>query len=91
MSAWRSFLWTLRSVFFDKGPVLPVIGGILLYYVFYPLPYKPETVRDVPVVVADYDSSPTSTRRWRFASKALLKASRKLRRAWSAARSVASS
>ena len=60
MSAWRSFLWTLRSVFFDKGPVLPVIGGILLYYVFYPLPYKPETVRDVPVVVADYDSSPMS-------------------------------
>ena len=60
MSAWRSFLWTLRSVFFDKGPVLPVVGGILLYYVFYPLPYKPETVRDVPVVVADYDSSPMS-------------------------------
>jgi ABC-2 type transport system permease protein len=60
MSAWRSFLWTLRSVFFDQGPVLPVVGGILLYFVFYPLPYKPETVRDVPVVVADYDSSPMS-------------------------------
>jgi ABC-2 type transport system permease protein len=60
MSTWRSFLWTLRSVFFDKGPVVPVVGGILLYFVFYPLPYKPETVHAVPVVVADYDSSSMS-------------------------------
>jgi ABC-2 type transport system permease protein len=57
MSAWSSFLWTLRSVFFDKGPVVPAVGGVLLYFVFYPLPYKPETVNAVPVVVADYDSS----------------------------------
>ena len=60
MNAWRSFLWTLRSVFFDKGAVVPAVGGILLYFVFYPLPYKPETVNTVPVVVADYDSSPMS-------------------------------
>jgi ABC-2 type transport system permease protein len=57
MNAWRSFLWTLRSVLFDKGPVVPAIGGILLYFVFYPLPYKLETVNAVPVVVADYDAS----------------------------------
>jgi len=57
MSAWRAFLWTLRSVFLDKGPVVPAVGGILLYFVFYPLPYKPETVHAVPVIVADYDSS----------------------------------
>jgi ABC-2 type transport system permease protein len=57
MSAWRAFLWTLRSVFLDKGPVVPAVGGILLYFVFYPLPYKPETVHAVPVVVADYDAS----------------------------------
>jgi len=57
MSAWRAFLWTLRSVFFDKGPVVPAVGGVLLYFVFYPLPYKPETVNAVPVVVADYDAS----------------------------------
>src|SRR5215470_17566399 len=57
MRAWRAFLWTLRSVFLDKGPVVPVVGGILLYFVFYPLPYKPETVNAVPVVVADYDGS----------------------------------
>jgi len=57
MSAWRSFLWTLRSIFFDKGPVVPAVGGVLVYCVFYPLPYQPETVQAVPVVVADYDSS----------------------------------
>jgi ABC-2 type transport system permease protein len=57
MSAWQAFLWTLRSVFLDKGPVVPAVGGILLYFVFYPLPYKPETVNAVPVVVADYDAS----------------------------------
>jgi ABC-2 type transport system permease protein len=57
MNAWRAFLWTLRSVLFDKGPVVPAIGGILLYFVFYPLPYKLETVNAVPVVVADYDAS----------------------------------
>ena len=60
MNAWQSFLWTLRSVFFDKGAVVPAVGGMLLYFVFYPLPYKPETVHAVPVVVADYDSSPMS-------------------------------
>jgi ABC-2 type transport system permease protein len=60
MNAWHAFKWTLRSVFFDKGPVVPAVAGILLYFVFYPLPYKPETVHAVPVVVVDYDSSPMS-------------------------------
>jgi len=60
MSAWRAFQWTLRSVFLDKGPVVPAVAGILLYFVFYPLPYKPETIQAVPVVIADYDSSPMS-------------------------------
>jgi ABC-2 type transport system permease protein len=60
MSAWRAFLWTLHSVVFDKGALVPAVGGVLLYCFFYPLPYLPETVHAVPVVVADYDSSPLS-------------------------------
>ena len=60
MSAWQAFRWTLRSVFFDKGAVIPAVAGILLYFVFYPLPYGPQVVRAVPVVVADYDASPLS-------------------------------
>ena len=60
MNAWQAFLWTLRSVIFDKGAAVPAVGGVLLYFLFYPLPYAPETVRAVPVVVADYDGSPMS-------------------------------
>jgi len=60
MSAWQAFRWTLRSVFFDKGVAIPAVAGILLYFVFYPLPYGPQVVRAVPVVVADYDASPLS-------------------------------
>jgi ABC-2 type transport system permease protein len=62
MTLWQSFLWTLRSVFFDKGALVPAVGGIVLYFVFYPLPYGPETVHDVPVVIADYDASAMSRR-----------------------------
>jgi ABC-2 type transport system permease protein len=60
MNAWQALRWTLRSLLLDKGAVVPAVGGILLYFVFYPLPYSPEAVRDVPVVVADYDASPMS-------------------------------
>jgi len=60
MNAWQALRWTLRSILFDKGAVVPAVGGILAYFLFYPLPYSPETVRGVPVVVADYDASPTS-------------------------------
>jgi ABC-2 type transport system permease protein len=60
MNAWQALLWTLRSIVFDKGAVLPAVGGVIVYFLFYPLPYLPEVVRDVPVVVADYDASPLS-------------------------------
>src|SRR5262245_11293239 len=62
MTPWEAFLWTLRSIFLDKGPLVPAVGGIALYFVFYPLPYGPETVHDVPVIVADYDRSAMSRR-----------------------------
>lgn len=60
MSAWEAFGWTLRSVLLDKGAAIPAVGGILLYFLFYPLPYGPEAVRAVPVVIADYDASAMS-------------------------------
>jgi ABC-2 type transport system permease protein len=60
MSPWRSFLWALRSVLLDKGAAGPAVGGVVLYLFFYPLPYKPEVVRDVPVIVADYDGGSMS-------------------------------
>ena len=60
MSAWEAFRWTLRSVLTDKGAVAPAVAGIVVYFLFYPLPYEPEVVHDVPVVVADYDGSSLS-------------------------------
>jgi len=60
MNAWQALRWTVRSVLFDKGPVLPAVAGVIVYCFFYPLPYSPETVRAVPVIVADYDASPIS-------------------------------
>src|SRR4029453_14627948 len=60
MNAWQAFQSTLRSIVSDEGSLVPAVGGILVYFVFYPLPYAPETVRDLPVVVADYDASALS-------------------------------
>src|SRR6266436_3104465 len=60
MNAWQAFVWTLRSVIFDKGPVMPAVVGVIAYCFFYPLPYLPEVVGKVPVVVADDDASPMS-------------------------------
>ena len=60
MNAWQSLQWVLRCVLFDKGPVMPAVVGVIAYCFFYPLPYLPEVVRAVPVVVADYDASSMS-------------------------------
>src|SRR4030095_1464785 len=60
MHALQAFWWTLRSLLSDKGAVLPAVGGVVLYFVFYPLPYLAQTVGGIPVVVADYAASPIS-------------------------------
>src|ERR1700676_970361 len=60
MSAWQAFQCALRSVLADKGAVVPAVLGVVVYCFFYPLPYRPEVVQHVPVIVADYDASPLS-------------------------------
>jgi ABC-2 type transport system permease protein len=60
MNAWSAFKWTVRSALLDKGAVLPIVAGVVVYCFFYPLPYLNETVQKVPVVVADYDGSSIS-------------------------------
>ena len=60
MNAWQAFQCALRSVLADKGAVVPAVLGVVVYCFFYPLPYLPEVVQHVPVVVADYDASPLS-------------------------------
>lgn len=49
-----------RTVARDVGALLVLVGAILVYAVFYPQPYLPEVLRDVPVVVLDRDDTPAS-------------------------------
>src|ERR1700729_2271711 len=60
LNAWAAFMFALRRVLRDEGAVVPAVLGGIVYCFFYPLPYLPETVHNVPVAVADYDSSPLS-------------------------------
>jgi ABC-2 type transport system permease protein len=60
LNAWAAFQYALRSILLDKGAVVPAVLGGIVYSFFYPLPYLPETVRNIPVAVADYDLSPLS-------------------------------
>lgn len=50
----------LRRIFSDRGVVLVLIGATLFYAMFYPLPYRDQVARDVPVVVVDLDRSAAS-------------------------------
>ena len=60
MSTWQAFKYAMGSVLLDKGAVVPAVLGGIVYCFFYPLPYLPEVVQHIPVVVADYDASPLS-------------------------------
>jgi ABC-2 type transport system permease protein len=60
MNMWEAFKHSLRSVLLDKGAVVPAVLGGIVYCFFYPLPYLPQVVQNIPVVVADYDASPLS-------------------------------
>ncbi len=60
MNFWQAFKIALLGVLRDKGAVVPMVLGGLVYSFFYPLPYRPEVVEHVPVIVADYDASPLS-------------------------------
>jgi ABC-2 type transport system permease protein len=50
----------LRTIFSDAGVLLVFVGAVVIYSFFYPLPYLPQVLRDVPVAVVDQDKSPLS-------------------------------
>lgn len=57
---------TIRRVFTDRGALLLLVGAIVIYSMFYPLPYLREVVKESPVGVVDLDQSSLSRqlRRW---------------------------
>jgi ABC-2 type transport system permease protein len=56
----RSFRDEFRSVLQDKGIALIVVGGAMIYALFYPLPYSAQVVRDVPFITIDQDRTEMS-------------------------------
>lgn len=57
-----AFAAELRTVRRDRGALLVLVGAVLLYAAFYPLPYLPEVLKEVPVAVVDADHSALSRR-----------------------------
>jgi ABC-2 type transport system permease protein len=51
---------TTLGILADKGPAMPAVLGVIVYCFFYPLPFLPQTVRDLPVAVVDQDASELS-------------------------------
>jgi ABC-2 type transport system permease protein len=51
-----------RMTLGDPGVLLVLVGAIVLYSLFYPLPYLPQVLKDVPVVPVDLDGSSFSRR-----------------------------
>ncbi len=63
MRAWLSELldeW--RRIFLDPGAALILVGALVLYAFFYPIPYRASVLERVPVVVVDQDQSELSRR-----------------------------
>ncbi|MDO9498771.1 ABC transporter permease, partial [Falsiroseomonas sp.] len=55
-----AFRAELAAVLGDKQVRMIVLLALILYAVIYPLPYRAELLRDVPVVLVDQDGSTAS-------------------------------
>lgn len=62
----QGFTGTIRRVLTDVGVLLLLVGAIMIYSMFYPLPYLNEVVKESPVGVVDLDNSSLSRQliRW---------------------------
>jgi len=49
-------------VFRDPGALLILVGAVVIYAFFYPIPYLPEVLKKVPIAVVDLDRSALSRR-----------------------------
>lgn len=57
---WRAARDELRAVFTDRQVRSILLVSLVIYAVIYPLPYRAELLRDVPVVLVDQDRTTTS-------------------------------
>jgi len=56
----RAFRDEVRGALCDPGALLVLVGAITLYAFFYPIPYRREVLKEVPVAVVDLDRTPLS-------------------------------
>lgn len=56
-----------RRVARDSGALLVLGGAIFVYSFFYPIPYLPQVLREVPIAVVDQDETPLSRQLARMA------------------------
>jgi ABC-2 type transport system permease protein len=70
-SIWQRFFnayWqTLVAVVKDHNVLLLVLIGPIVYSIYYPFPYSPELVREIPVAVVDLDRTSLSRKLIRMA------------------------
>ncbi len=67
MGALRVCAAEFRRIASDPGALLILVGAVVLYAFFYPLPYVPEVLKEVPTVVVDLDGTSLSRRLARMA------------------------
>jgi ABC-2 type transport system permease protein len=58
----RALVGEYRRVFTDWGALLILVVALVLYAFFYPIPYTPEVLKEVPVALVDLDQSEMSRR-----------------------------
>jgi ABC-2 type transport system permease protein len=66
-AVWRHARAEARRVFRDPGALLILVAAVFLYAFFYPIPYLPQVLREVPVAVVDQDGTPLSRQLVRMA------------------------
>lgn len=58
----RAFVGEYGRIFRDVGAFLVLVGAIVIYAFFYPVPYAPQVLKEVPIAVVDLDQSEMSRR-----------------------------
>lgn len=63
---WQAMSREFAAVFTDRAVLIIILGGSLFYALFYPLPYRAQVARDLPIAVVDHDGSASSRQlaRW---------------------------
>jgi len=67
MSAIHVCVREWRRIFADPGTLLILVVAAVLYGLFYPQPYRPEVLEEIPTIVVDHDGTPLSRRLARMA------------------------